>query len=176
MLLQSYERKHNLAFIPILPASTCRCQMIFKKIPNHRLSYLSGEEFNSRTLLSPLHTKECYSGKGGAVAFFSWKDITKQPSGAPSHRPWVWVGQGGFLSLLLALGHGWDRQGAEKVKFLSAAWLLFPRLQPWSGSSPVCLWFSNCVRPGTEAQSRTEMSCSDQGPGCLSGVETLQNR
>lgn len=134
------------------------------------------KEFNSRTLLSLLHTKECYSGKGGAVAFFSWKDITKEPSGAPSHRPWVWVGQGGFLSLLLALGHGWDRQGAEKVKFLSAAWLLFLRLQPWSGSSPVCLWFSNCVRPGAEAQSRTEMSCSDQGPGCLSGVETLQNR
>lgn len=43
MLLQLHERKHNLAFIPILSASTSRCKMIFKKIPNCRLSRLSGE-------------------------------------------------------------------------------------------------------------------------------------
>lgn len=94
------------------------------------------QEFNSRTHMSLLLTKECYSGKGGAVAFLSWKDITEPPNGAPAHRLWVWVGPGGFLSLLLALGHGWDRQGLEKVKeFLSAAWLLLLRFQSWSGSS-----------------------------------------
>lgn len=148
-----------------------------RKYPTAAWPISQVKEFNGRTHRSLLHTKECYPGKGGAVAFPSCKDIIEQPNVAPSHRPWVWTGQGGFLSLLLAWGHGWDRQGSERVKkFLSAAWLLFLRFQSWSGSSPICLLFSNCIRPGTKTQSRTEMSCSDQGPGCLSGVETLQNR
>lgn len=62
--------------------------------------------FNTRMHKSLLYTKESYSGKAGAVAFLSWKDTTEQLSEAPGDRPWVCVGQGGFLSLLLALGHG----------------------------------------------------------------------